>query len=72
MTASSTAPLQFSFLSKASGGGHLQIKVYAGTTPGSLGCCGGLVMRKEEWEVLRKLLGTALLDGVRVKIGEEE
>lgn len=49
-------PLHFRFREQVSGGGHVQIKVFAGTTPGSLALCGGLVMRREEWAALRGLL----------------
>ncbi len=53
MTAS---PVHFKFVEHCRGGGHVDVKVFAGVTPGSLGCCGGLVMRVEEWVALRVLL----------------
>ncbi len=48
--------MHLKFREHCRGGGHAHIKVFAGTTPGSLGACGGLVMRTQEWVALRDVV----------------
>lgn len=63
----------FRFVERVSGGGHVQVKVFAGTTPGSLGCCGGLVMRLDEWETLRRILHDARIpQGLDARLSVDE
>lgn len=51
-------------------GGHTHIRMFAGPSKGTtLGLCGSLVMRNEEWEEFWKLLPEK---GVEIRHEEEE
>jgi hypothetical protein len=62
------APMHFRFRVNARGGGHVHLTVYAGTTPGSLGRSGGLVLREAEWTALQLALSGNREPGVLVHI----
>jgi hypothetical protein len=40
-------------------GGHTHIRVFAGTGPASLGLCGTLVMRNEEWDKFTRVVAAS-------------
>lgn len=48
--------MYFRFVEHVRGGAHVDVKVWAGKTPGSLGLCGGLVMRPNEWAIFKAAL----------------
>lgn len=44
-------------------GGHTHVRLFAGKGAGSLGKCGGLIFRNEEWTAFRKEVERAITGG---------